>query len=432
MSTTLSAFATVPRWPVLFLTVVLLSLLAMARPLSLHAAPPIEVASGQPLPDSCQEGVLPSGALWLICVPASDWNGDVVLWAHGYTAFNEPLGFQNLYLGSLYLPDVVQALGYAFATTSYRVNGLAILEGADDMRELVAAFPAVAGQAPDHTFLTGASEGGIISTLLAEQSPELFDGALALCGPVGNFRAQINYFGDGRVLFDYYFPGVLPGSPINIPNFVINNWETIYLPAVQQAIANDPQAALELVQVARAAYDPNDFSTVENTVETIAWYSVFATNDANAKLNGNAFGNQRRIYSGSSNDPLLNQSVQRIAPDLSTFLTVPQYQTSGNLTIPVVNMHTTLDEQIPYWHQLLYRAKVNAAGAGDNLTTIPIARYGHCDFTPFEALGAFALLVYQSTGDVPDGLTMLDIDALNAEAAASNTEIPAYALGAER
>jgi hypothetical protein len=32
-------------------------------------------------------------------------------------------------------------LGYAFATTTYRQNGLAILEGVDDIRELVAAFP---------------------------------------------------------------------------------------------------------------------------------------------------------------------------------------------------------------------------------------------------------------------------------------------------
>ena len=40
----------------------------------------------------------------------------------------------------------------------------------------------------------------------------LFSSALAACAPIGSFRQQVNYLGDFRVLFDYYFPGVLPGS----------------------------------------------------------------------------------------------------------------------------------------------------------------------------------------------------------------------------
>ena len=46
------------------------------------------------LPLGCQEGVLPSGGLSLICIPTSGWNGDLLVWAHGYVAFNEPLGFR--------------------------------------------------------------------------------------------------------------------------------------------------------------------------------------------------------------------------------------------------------------------------------------------------------------------------------------------------
>ena len=410
-------------WPLL---AALLMLLALSRPAPALAAPGARGDGPPPPAGTCEEGVLPSGALWMICLPDSDWNGDMVLWAHGYTAFNEPIDFQNLYLGDLYLPDLVTGLKYGFATTSYRVNGLAILPGADDIRELVAQVPLVVGQTPEHTFLTGASEGGIIGTLLAEQSPELFDGVLAMCGPVGEFRRQLNYFGDGRVLFDYFFPGLIPGDPLQIPTYVIDDWETVYQPAIEQGIAANPSAALELVRTANAAHDPTDFATIENTVMTLAWYSVFATNDASETLNGNPFGNLFRLYRGSSNDLLLNQSVQRVAADLGTLATVPHYQTTGELTIPVVNMHTLLDEQIPYWQQLLYRQKVQAAGAGDHLTTIPIPRYGHCDFTPFEAVGAFALLVFQSTGETIPGVTMLDpAQAERAtEAAAATIAIP--------
>ena len=83
-----------------------------------------------PVPGPCVDDVLPAGALSRICVPAQGWNGSLIVYAHGYVAFNEPLGFYNLELpDGTYLPDLVQSLGFAFATTSYRRNGLAILEG---------------------------------------------------------------------------------------------------------------------------------------------------------------------------------------------------------------------------------------------------------------------------------------------------------------
>jgi pimeloyl-ACP methyl ester carboxylesterase len=134
-----------------------------------------------------------------MCLPASGWNGDLVVFAHGYIAFNQPLAFQNLTLpdGSTSLPTLVQSLGYAFATTSYRENGLAVLPGLDDIRELVTTFRTDHG-IPRHTYLVGASEGGLVTTLLVERSPQLFRGGLAACGPIGDFPQQINYIGDFR------------------------------------------------------------------------------------------------------------------------------------------------------------------------------------------------------------------------------------------
>jgi hypothetical protein len=152
----------------------------------------LETASNV-VPGACQQGAqpLPHGALWLICVPTSGWNGDLVVWAHGYVAFNQPLGFYHIQSEAGYLPDLVQQRGYAFATTSYRVNGLAVLEGIEDIRELVELFPSVAGHRPGRSFLTGASEGGLVATLIDERLPRLFDSVLAACGPIGSFERQI-------------------------------------------------------------------------------------------------------------------------------------------------------------------------------------------------------------------------------------------------
>ena len=73
-----------------------------------------------PVPGTCTTSQAPaSQAKWMMCVPSSGWNGDLVVWGHGYTAFNQPLDFQNLQIGPIFLPDLVQRLGYAFATTSY-------------------------------------------------------------------------------------------------------------------------------------------------------------------------------------------------------------------------------------------------------------------------------------------------------------------------
>ncbi|MGH9373991.1 MAG: alpha/beta fold hydrolase [Vicinamibacterales bacterium] len=349
------------------------------------------VAQAQtPVPGPCRPGVLPSGALSLICKPASGWNGQLVVFAHGYVGADQPLNFYHLTLADgTFLPLLVQGLGYAFATTSYRQNGLAILEGADDIRELLGAFGT---RVP--TYIAGVSEGGLVATLLAEQSPELFRSAFAACGPVGSFRGQIDYFGDFRVLFDYFFPGIIPGSPISIPDTVMTSWQTVYVPAITAALAANPGRARELMRAAKAPYDPANPATIVNTAINVLWYNVFGTNDAVEKLAGSPFNNRWKWYFGSSNDLRLNLRVRRFTASPVARAALRSYETTGDLTIPLVTLHTTADEVIPYLHELLYLAKVDLSYRGRFLP-LPVFRYGHCNFNTNELLGAFLLTVRQ-------------------------------------
>jgi pimeloyl-ACP methyl ester carboxylesterase len=362
--------------------------------LLLAAVPAAAQAQTPAVPDGCEVGTLPHGALSLICLPeAGHWNGELVVFAHGYVAPGQPLGFPNLGLpDGTSLPALVGSLGFAFATTSYRQNGLAILEGVDDIRELVAAFNA------DHsalrTYITGASEGGLVATLLAERSPRLFTAALATCGPIGDFRAQVNYFQNFRVLFDYFFPGVIPGSPIHVPAEVTANWNSRYVPAIIAALAANPARAVELLKVADAPFDPADPRTIANTALEVLWYNAFSTNDAVAKLGGNPFGNLLTVYLGSSNDLRLNLLVKRFTAAPAAVVAMRAYQTSGNLHIPLVTLHTTADDQVPVWHELLYLLKLDIRDRG-RFVPIPIVRYGHCNFTTDEVLKAFLLMAAQ-------------------------------------
>ena len=52
------------------------------------------------------------------------------------------------------------------------------------------------------------------------------------------------------------------------------------------------------------------------------------------------------------------------------------YQTNGNLSLPLVTLHTTGDEVIPLWHELLYLPKVDLTGRGRFLP-IPTSTYRH-------------------------------------------------------
>lgn len=358
-------------------------------------------------PGACVDGTLPSLALSRICVPASGWNGALLVYAHGYVAPTLPVAIDDPAFGGTPLSRTIQSLGYAFATTSYRRTGLAILEGVDDIRELVAAFPGVAGRSPTRSYLIGFSEGGLISALLAERSPTLFSGVIAACGPIGDFRKQIDYFGDFRVLFDYFYPGQITGSPVDIPPSLLTSW-TNPNPAISSALATGPISATQLISV---ALDPAlativraDAGRAISTTQNLLWYNIFATNDAGAQLGGNPYSNAGRVYAGSSDDAKLNTALARFDADPAALAALARYQTTGRVINPLIVLHTTGDDVIPFSQATLYMNKVSSAR---NVTLIPVSAYGHCAFSSFDLLGAFNRLVQQATSVRPQVIVSL-------------------------
>jgi hypothetical protein len=371
-------------------------------------------AQESPLPFYCTEGMQESGAYYFICVPPVGWNGNLIVFAHGYVSPTLPVGgypFDQLALpDNTSLIEIVNGLGYAFAASGYSKNGLAVQEGLADSVDLVDIFARLYGE-PEYIYLAGASEGGLIATLGIERFSEVFDGGLATCGPIGNFRKQINYWGDFRVIFDYFYPGVLPPSPVAVPAELMENWESIYAPQVAAAIQANPSAASQLLRVTGAPVDSADPTSVLETALGVLWYNVFATNDGVETLGGQPFDNSYRWYSGSANDLLLNRRVQRFSANPEALNAIQAYQTTGVLHSQLVTLHTTGDPIVPYWHIPLYRAKVLKNWTDWNYSNIPILRYGHCNFEVSEVLAGFALLVWKTTGELPPTALSLLPDA---------------------
>jgi pimeloyl-ACP methyl ester carboxylesterase len=350
------------------------------------------VDEGQTPVAGCNDGTLASGALYRICFPPS-WNGELVIYAHGYVRPDAPLEIPDDALAGVSVSDAVTSLGYAYATTSYRANGLVADVAVNDITDLDDRFRQLYRPDPTLSYIVGVSEGGLVAALAAELDPARFSGVLAACGPTGDFGTQVDYIGDFRVVFDFYFPGVLPGSSVEIPDELRASWESQYVPAILIALAADPEAALELIEVTGAAVDEGDPASIAETVIGILWYNVFGTEDAKLRLGGQPFDNSTRVYAGSSDDPALNAAVARFTADAGARQALGRFNTSGDLTVPVVTLHTTGDPIVPVLHESLYADKVSDAGAADRLTQQSADRYGHCAFETAEVQSAFGTLV---------------------------------------
>ena len=348
----------------------------------------------------CSDGTLGAApALYRVCFP-EHWNGDLVVYAHGYVEPGASLSLPDDRIGQSSISGVANGLGYAFATTSYRANGLVAVEAVEDVAGLTEEIRRLYRPDPTHTYLVGASEGGLVAALAVERHLDLFAGALAACGPIGDFGRQIDYFGDFRVLFDYFFPEVIPGGAVEIPDSVRAHWNDRYAPAVVGALVLDPASTRQLLAVSGAPIDAGDLQSIGATVLGVLWYNIFATADAQQRLGGQPYENAGRAYSGSDDDAALNAGVARHAADPEARANVERFQTSGQLAVPVVTLHTTGDPIVPFLHESLYADKAAAAGASELLQQRAVTRYGHCAFQQAELLGAFGDLVGRVEGSI--------------------------------
>jgi alpha-beta hydrolase superfamily lysophospholipase len=337
------------------------------------------------------------GAQYVIYMPpASCFNGDMILYAHGYVQVGAPAGS---WMSQLTLPDgtnlpaLLNGLGFGFAASGYSKDGLAILQGMEDTAALT-MFIQTLPIPVTKFFITGASEGGLIATKLVEQNP-LYDGGVAVCGPIGDFQAQINYLGDVRVLFDYFFPGVLSsagGSAIDIPPSLMANWTTVYEPAVVNAVNSNPLAAVQLINTAGIEIGWN-FANAADAITGALWYNVFATTDAETTLGGNPYDNIGRVYQGSLNDVGLNATVARFSASPAALISIRNYQTSGLVKIPLVTLHTIADPIVPYWQESLYANKVQAENSTAEVAQLPSFAYGHCNVSVTDAETALLVLL---------------------------------------
>jgi pimeloyl-ACP methyl ester carboxylesterase len=361
------------------------------------------------------EGAIGPGSTYEIDVPAG-WNRSLVIYAHGLVQADAPILTPSLQPRYAELRAAMLANGYAVAASSYSSNGWALADAVRRTHQLSGLFTSKV-EAPRRTYLMGASLGALVAVKLAEAHPGQYDGALAMCGPLGGALPELEYVGDARVIFDHYFPGVLPGTPFEVPPGTAflspldpGGPSSLYL-SVVAALAADTSATIRWASAANLPFD--NMAELATSALYIIGFSLRNTNDFIDRVNGKMpYDNSDVKYVvDATADPalntflsaVLNAKVSRFDADRAAINYYDRnYTPSGQIGIPVLTLHTTRDPAIPFAHEAMFGAAVAAAGRSTLLAQQPIDRWGHCTFTDAEVLTAFGGLVqWVETGVKP-------------------------------
>lgn len=366
------------------------------------------------------EGETGPGSLYAIYVPR-EWNGDAVFYAHGIRPPLAPITLddQDNFFA---VRDELGALGYAFVYSSFSENGLVVKDGAlrtHQLRGLLASE--IRGQ-PVRSYLAGYSLGAGIAVYLAEQFPTQYDGALTMCGMIGGSQIELDYAGHVRALFDYFYPGVLPGDVTQVtPTLTAAQVQALVVGAIianpigLYAIASTVQTPLAYAPIGSVT-NPADpaFQTLVGSLVTALFYQHIGTNDMVARTHGHTpVDNTETVYSVGTlviPNPALafliaqaNEGVQRYSatPDALNY-NEHWFAPTGNLKIPVVSVHNLWDPLVPYFHEPAYAQAVSEAGASAMLLQRAVANYGHCNFSTSLVVSSFQTLVdWVETGVKP-------------------------------
>jgi len=307
------------------------------------------------------EGRTGPASLYAIFTPRT-WNGDAIVYVHGFRDAASPVDLRDQ--DQLFeVRDQLGALGYAVANSSFDANGFVVKNGAQRTHQLSGLLAAELGGKPDHTLLAGHSLGGGIALSLVEQFPSQYDGALLICGMVGGSLLETQYLGHVRALFDFFYPGALPGDVVNVPANTI-----VTLPQVIAAVQTNPFGLFAIASTAQAPVpfvpsgDVTDPSSVASQTLVGALFGALAFQVRGAGnllelTHGHTpFDNSTTqctlgtpLLPASVVSPLIaaaNAGVARYSVDPAAQNYLQHHFTpSGDLQVPVLTVHNTWDRR---------------------------------------------------------------------------------------
>jgi pimeloyl-ACP methyl ester carboxylesterase len=367
------------------------------------------------------------GAVYKISVP-NHWNGTLLVYSHGYIAQSSP-GLETKFkkAGTGSDPTTTSWLldhGYALAASLYAQQGWAVEIALKNQLDLLQVFSSQVGQ-PQRVIAWGASMGGLVSVALVEQHPELFHGALPLCGALAGTKETLNTGLDAVFALQ-----VLLATHADLFGSSSSSQAGQRLQAAVTGAKATAAGRARLALAAALADLPAWEEGQREPSATDLGAHLTAEIDGLIHLLGTATAGESSLASLAGGNPLSNVGVdygqlldaavdkadvqaayaaagldltrdlgtlngaQRIAPDSAAASYISKYYTpTGNLQRPVLTLHTSADAEAPVANEGAYRVVVGAAGQAASLQQLFVHRAGHCAFSPAETVTALQQLV---------------------------------------
>ena len=345
-----------------------------------------------------------NGAGYRIEVP-DNWNGDLVLYAHGFRGTGLELTVSNPRIREYLVTN-----GFAWAATSYSKNGYDVRQGVKDTHALGERFNGIVGH-PRRAYLTGHSMGGHITGVAIEQYPQAYAGAMPMCGVMGD-NELFDYFLDFNLVAQ-----ALAGVQAEFP--FPADYQTAVVPGVKAALGASYPFVLnpQGLKLRGVTQNISGGARPGFNISFLVWgnflFTVGVTGGDIGVAPGNVQDNSDTVYQIDSDPALsadetsLNAAVLRVSMDPqgrhpNGLANIPRI--SGRLPIPVLSIHTIGDLFVPLSMEQLYAQRVAAEGASDRLVSRVIRDHNHCGFAVPEEAAAFADLVdWVETGTKPAG-----------------------------
>ena len=364
-------------------------------------------------------------------VPAN-WNGKLVMYAHGFAGNGNVLSVNN--------PSIRRYLiqnGYAWAASSYSKNYYDVRVGVEDTNALALEFVKIAAKngrvlaAPTRTYITGVSMGGHITAAAIEDEAALtaknkvkYAGAVPMCAVAGDTE-----------LFDTFAAIQVAAQAVaGLPSYPTNKWSEIE-PMVKSTLfttfPSAPNGAkgaqfVSILQNLTGGQRPMFAQGLAFGGSFPSAYGTFGSDGTvTGILNKNILDTNRFVYT-IDGDAAGSAAINAVAQKLTAAVDVNRLRTdglrwvpkaNGEFKIPVVTIHTLGDLFVPFNMEQVYQKRVAAKGNSTWLVQRAIRGASHCDFTVAESETAFDDMIKWER----DGIKPLGDDVVTAAVVAAPT-----------
>lgn len=362
------------------------------------------------LPNATAYYGIHKGAGYRIEVP-NKWNGELVMYAHGHRGDGLALTADS--------PSIREHLianGFAWAASSFSSNGYDPGQGAYDTRALAKLFDRMVRK-PKRTYMVGHSMGGHVTAVAIERWPGAFDGALPMCGNMGD-NELFDYFQDA-----YLVGETLIGQTPEVP--MPADWATNGGPILRTSLGPAYPVLLNSTGLQFKEVIKN-LSGGERPIFEQSWTGPLSFTGGEfilgAMITVPGAENLFTVYHFDQ-DPALSPAEEAFNDQIVRIAADPLYRSkhglvlggasspriNGRIHIPVLSLHTLGDLFVPFSMQQVYARRVAKQGRSKLLVQRAIREMNHCGFTTQEQTRAFDDLVkWVKRGVRPAGDDVLD------------------------